>query len=154
MPVLAFPSRSGIDRLVISQFPRHSGSDEAMTVHAPEAVERILLGQALAHHGPANLVRNPDTGCARAEDNHSMLSQRRATDANRRDRGRERDGAGALHIVVERADEVAVLLEDAPSVCGCEVLPLQKRVWEQRGHRLDVSMNEGIVALPANSRVP
>ena len=44
---------------------------------------------------------------------------------------RQDNGRGALHVVIERADLVGVLVQDAPGVRGTKVLPVQHRVREQ-----------------------
>jgi len=41
------------------------------------------------------------------ENDHALVAQRRPADAHGGDGRRQRDGAGALHIVVEDADPVA-----------------------------------------------
>ena len=83
-----------------------------------------------------------------------MVSHRRSADAHRRNRRRQRDCARALHIVVERAHPIAVFLQNAASVAGRKVLPLQQRFREQLGHGLDVGIDESVVALAADARMP
>ena len=47
----------------------------------------------------------------------------------------------------------AIFLQDAASVAGPKILPLQQRVRKQLCGRLDVGVDEGVVALAANPRV-
>ena len=49
----------------------------------------------------------------------------------RRQHGGEAHRAGALHVVVEGEDGVAVAVEDASRVAGAEVLPVQQGVREE-----------------------
>src|SRR3712207_9378960 len=63
-------------------------------------------------------------------------------------------GGGALHVVVERADLVGVAVEDAPGVVDAEVLPVQQRVREHAVRRLHVGVDELVVLLAADPRVP
>src|ERR1039457_5255236 len=122
-------------------------SDLSLAVHAPETPACILFGEPLTHHGVANLAGDSDTRRTGSKDDHALVAQRRPADADGGDGSGQRDGAGALYIVVEGADAVAVLLEDAASVARREVIPLQEYSREERGHGLDVSVDESVVAL-------
>src|SRR5450759_3797834 len=101
----------------------------SMTI-TPEALGGIVFGEPLTHHSVANLVGDSNACGTGSKDDHALVAQRRPADADGGDRRRQRDGAGALYIVVEGADPVAVLLEDAPPVARREVLPLQQRIRE------------------------
>src|ERR1035438_4640891 len=154
LPGVAFGGRTGVRRLIVVQLTVHVGRQQAMAVYTPEAPGRILFGEALAHHGVAKLVGNSNPCRTGAEDDHSLVAQRHSADAHGGDGRRQRDGTGALHIVVENADPVAVLLEDPPSIARRKILPLQQRVGEQLCRDSDVSVDEGVVAISAYTGVP
>ena len=69
------------------------------------------------------------------------------------DRG-EHHRRGALDVVVERADPVAVGGQDAVRVGGSQVLPVQHRVGEEAGRRRDEAVHELVVPRPADPGVP
>jgi hypothetical protein len=50
-------------------------------IHEPEATGRFLLGQALPHHGIADLAGTADARRARAKDDHALIPQRRSADS-------------------------------------------------------------------------
>ena len=123
----ASPRGPRVGRLIVVQLIGHVGGEQSLPVHAPEAPGCILSGKTLAHHGVANLVGDSNARRTGSEDDHALVAQRRPADADGGDGRRQRDRAGALHVVVEGADAVAVLLEDAPSIARREVFPLQQR---------------------------
>jgi hypothetical protein len=88
------------------------------------------------------------------EDHHALVAHPRAGRADARDSRGERDGSGALHVVVERQDLRGVALEDAAGVLDPEVLPVQQRVREHPPCGRDVGVEEGVVLLAADAGVP
>src|SRR4029453_5790328 len=59
----------------------------------------------------------------------------------------------ALHVVIERARLIRVLVENAAGIARTEVPPVQHGVWEQLGRGGDVGVNQVVVALVAHSRM-
>ena len=99
------------------------------------------------------MVGRADARGAGAKDNHALVAHRGTTGAEGGDRGCEDDGTGALHIVAEGTNLVAILFEDAPGVAGRKILPLQQRIWKQPGYCFDIGVDEGVVPLTANAGV-
>ena len=73
-------------------------------------------------------------------------------DAHARQHARQADRRGALDVVVERAQRVAVALEDAAGLRAGEVLPVQDRVREALARGGDVRVDERVVLGAAHAR--
>src|SRR5450631_1107771 len=125
LPPFPFDGRAGVLGLVVMQVAAHCGGQQALLVHAPEAPGGILFRESLPHHGIADLVGHSNTCRTGSEDDYPLVAERGPADAHGGNCRRQRDRAGALHIVVEDADPVAVLLEYSPSIARSEALPLQ-----------------------------
>ena len=128
--------------------------DQPVAAERPEPARHLLVREAFADHLVAHHVRDAQPGRAGAVDDHPLVSHPRPSRPDRGERRGEHDGGGALHVVVEGAALVGVAVEDPPSVGRAEVLPVQHRAREQLLTRRDVGVDELVVALVADPRVP
>jgi len=69
-------------------------------------------------------IRRGTTRRARPEDHQTLILEPFSGDLERGTHGSQRDGTGALHIVVEDPHPVPVLLEDASGIPWPEVLEM------------------------------
>ena len=128
--------------------------DQPIAAQRPEPARRLLVREPLADHLVAHHVRDPQARGAGAVDDHPLVAHPGAGRAYRGERGGEHHRRGALHVVVEGATLIGVAVQDPPGVGRPEVLPVQHRPREQPAHRVDVGVDQRVVALPAHSRVP
>jgi hypothetical protein len=87
-------------------------------------------------------------------DDHPLVAHPTARGPHGGEGGGQDDRRGALHVVVEGADLVGVLVQDPPGVADPEVLPVQQRVGEQFRCCPDVGVDELVVAVVADPGVP
>ena len=122
-------------------------------VDDPDPFPRGLFGQPLRHHFPADHVQHADAGRAGAE-HHDLLLRKRAT-GNLRGTVQCTDGdrGGALDVVVEGQQLVAVAGQDRLGVRGGEVLPLQQHVRQLLLHRGDEFVDERVVVVVVDPTV-
>jgi hypothetical protein len=85
---------------------------------------------------------------------HSLLAHPAARGPHCRERGGQHNRRRALHVVVERAHLVGVLVQDPPRVGDAEVFPVQHRVREQLRRCRDVGVDQLVIALIAHPGVP
>ena len=86
--------------------------DEPLAVEQRDPRPHLGLGHALVAHGLHQEIRRPDRGRARAQEQEALQREGRAGDAKRTEDPGEGDRGGALHVVVETADALAVALEE------------------------------------------
>ena len=77
--------------------------------------------------------------------------RRQPGDPQRRQQGSGRDRRGALDVVVEGAEAIAVALEQTSGIGAGEILPLQQHVRPARVDRRDECVDEIIVVLAADA---
>ena len=96
-----------------------------------------------------------DAGASRAgtDDDDLLITDRAAGLAQPGQHGGHGDGGRALDVVVERAQVVAVAIEQEVGVVFGEVLPLQHHVREDLLHGLDEGVDEGVVVGPDDAFV-
>ena len=123
--------------------------DQALGIHEPHPAQGFLAGHPLALHGRHAQIGDPDAGLARAEEQQCLLGDVLTGDAAGAQQAGQCHGGGALNVVVEGADPVAVLLEQSERVAGGEVLELDQRFREQLPRRGDELLHEIVVLAPA-----
>ena len=121
-------------------------------VEQVDAVGGLLGAQPVLGHRQRDQVGDADAGRAGAEDDDLLVDQPPARDPDAGQRAGEADGSGALDVVVEGAQRVAVAREDPACRRPGEVLPVQDRVREARRGAGDVGVDERVVRLPADPR--
>ena len=101
---------------------------QAVLIDHEEPLRRLAGVKPRLDHRGEQQARDAAAGRARAEDGDALLGQRHAGDRDRRQQRAGRDRGGALDVVVERAQPVAIALEQPRGVGLGEVLPLQQHV--------------------------
>ena len=146
--------RPGVGHLEVAQRPGVVGSQQALAAQRVEPRGGLVRAEALVDHDLPQRLRDPDPGGAGAVDHHRLIAHRRARGPVRAQRGGQHHRGGALDVVVEGAAGAGVLHQDAAGVGGAEILPVQHRVREQLGGGADVGVDEAVVPLAADPRVP
>ena len=113
-----------------------------------------LVVEALTGHHVAHEVRDPHAGGTRPVDDDALIAQPLPLGPDGRQRGGPHDGGGALHVVVEGAQLIAVSVEDAVGVTGSEILPMHHGVGEHRLRCLHEVVHERVVTLTSDAGVP
>ena len=96
-----------VDRLIGLQI-RAAVVQQAVLVDDPEPAARLLLAEAVGDERGAQVAGHADPRRAGAEEDDALILQRRTRDADRADDRAERHRRGALDVVVERQQVVAV----------------------------------------------
>ena len=79
--------------------------------------------------------------------------ERHARDAGRGEDAGEHDGAGALDVVVERGQHLAVAVQQVEGVLLLEILPLEQRAGKAPAHGDDELLHDRVVLGPAQAPV-
>ena len=101
------------------------------------AVARGVLRKPLFLHGGDDQIGDADRGRARAEEQDSLLGQRRIDDLQRRLQPCERDAGRALDIVVVAEHFVGISFEHTDCICALPVLEVDAAAGKDLLHRLD-----------------
>ena len=132
--------------------------DQAAAVDEPAACVGICVGHAFADHLLADEVGDADGRAAGAEEEVGVVGEPLVEDAVGAEEARHRDGCGALDVIVEAADLLAVAREKRHGGAVGEVLELDAAAREDLLHRLHELVEERVVlraldALHAQARV-
>lgn len=114
LPVVVLASK--ID-LVVGQLVTSVCGDETLGVDEVETAAGFILGHALPHEELHNLLGNPDTGRAGAEEDRAVVLARQAGPLDSVDDTAEDDRAGSLDVIVEASVGIPIPLE-----CGEGIL--------------------------------
>ena len=128
-----------------------TGVDQAAAVHEGHRRARLVGSQPFRDQLAREHARDADAGRAGA-DQHEALAAQAALRAARRQQAGEDDRAGALDVVVEARQPVAIAIQDAQGVVLLEVLPLQHGCREDRLDGLDERLEDLVVVLAAQAR--
>ena len=122
--------------LLVPGQARPVGDDQSPRVDAQDASRQVRRRHAGRGERAPHRARTTTSGCARAQEHHALVTEGAARLVKGRvDPGRDHR-AGALDVVVERRDALAVTLQDLEGVVVGEVLPLHQRPGKHRAHRL------------------
>ena len=127
--------------------------EEAVAVEGVEAVAGLSFGEAFLPHGGDEEVEDADASGAGAEHGDFLLGEGDAGGVDGGEEGGGGDGRGALDVVVEGAEAVAVALEEAGCVDAGEVFPLEEDVGPAALDGFDEGFNEGVVVFAADAMV-
>ena len=105
--------------------------DQAVDVEEPIASARLFDRAGLRRHGLADQFGDAGRRRAAAEKQEALVGQLLPEDAQRGENAGDRDGGGALDVVVIGADPVAVTRQDRHGVEVREVLPLDAAFREE-----------------------
>ncbi len=119
--------------------------DEPLRVDEPAALARLGLRRTLGDHRRDGQVGDAGRGLAGAHEQDLLVGELAAGDAQRRDDARERHRRGALDVVVERADALAVPLQQPERVVVGEVLELHDDAGEDLLRRRDEFVDQLVV---------
>jgi hypothetical protein len=133
---------------------RAVSGEQAVDVEHADPGAGALLGQAVGHHRPHDLLADSDTGRPGAQHHHGLVAQPRPGGRYPRGQRGQHYGRRALDVVVEAEQLVAVALEDRQRVRGREILPLQQHTWQFGAHGLDEPVDEIVVAGASQPTVP
>ena len=107
-----------------------------------------------ATEGGHDRIGDAGAGRTGAEDDDPLVGELGPGDpAGGHDDG-QGDGGGPLDVVVERAEAVAVAVEQPVGVGQGEVLPLEQHAGQGAVHRLDERLDEVVVGLAPQPLVP
>jgi hypothetical protein len=133
------------ERLLLRVQVRAAGDHEALGVEQPAALARRRLVEAVGHHRQHRQLAMP-VAALPAPWNRIFWSfiavpvTRTAVN-----RPGQRNGGGALDVVVEGRDAVAVLLQQPRGVMVGEILELHHRLREARADRGDELLHQRVV---------
>lgn len=130
-------------------------AEGAEVVDDPDARERFLVREALVHHPFDDALGDADAGAAGADHDDALVGELGidALGANGAEEAGERDGAGALDVVVEAEEAVAVRVEDVVGVLRFKVLELHEGVRPAEGDGLEQLVHERVVIVAVKARV-
>ena len=127
------------------------GVNEATAVEEPDLRPRFRKVLSGADHGGDELFGDPGGGRAGAEDHHALLGKWRTGDVESGKHTRQSHRPGALNVVVEHTEPVAIPVQQRPRVRQREVLPLEQDVGESPYNGLDERLDELVVCLAAHA---
>src|SRR5439155_25879690 len=116
------------------------GVAQPAAMDEPETRARLRFGESIANQSLGERVGDADARRAGAQNHHLLIPQSPAGSAYRGKNRSRRDRRGALNVVVEGNQLVAIAVQDRSRVRLGEVFPLQKRSEEHtselqsRGH--------------------
>ncbi len=129
----------------------HALGDQAAGIVDPEPSRGLALRDAIRDQHVGELGRDAERRGARAEQHDPLFREPAADLAHRPEQRRHGHGGGALDVVVEGAEPVAVEVEQVRRVVAREVLPLQQHVRQLLHQRLHEALDEIQVRLPAHA---
>ena len=137
-------------QLVFGQL-RAALDDEALGIDKPDAFARFGQRKTFLHQHGDDVVGDAHAGLARAEEQHALVAHLAAGQAQRREDARQRDGAGALDVVVEGAELVAIAFQQAEGVAVAEIFKLEERVREHLFDGRDEFLDERVIGFAAQA---
>ena len=129
------------------------GNHKATRVHDRDAIHQLRFRYTLSTQARTQLSGDADARCARTVDQNALLGSGHFGDAHGREHAGERNGTGALNVVVKRRQHILVALHDRGRIVFAKVLPLHQRTWECDLHRLNKLFNQCVVFGPTHARL-
>ena len=127
--------------------------EQPVPVDQEEPLRRRARVQTGLHHSLKQQLRDAAAGRAGAEDRDALLGQRHAGHLDGGEQRAGRDRGGALDVVVEGAEPVAIAVEQPRRVVLGEVLPLQQHVGPALCDGADELLDEVVVILTPHAGV-
>ena len=124
---------------------------QAVHVHEPEMPAGVLAAHAFFHEGGDHQIRDARGRGAGTEEHDAQLGEFELRDARGGAHARERNGRGALNVVVEAEHTLAVTVEQRVGVGREEVFELDERVGVLLLHRSHELFDEREVALACDA---
>ena len=116
--------------------------------------ERLGFGQALRHHGGDHEVGDAGRRLAGAEEQHPLVGKLSAVDPQRREQAGERHRRGALDVVIEDIQLVAIFVQQAERRVIGEILELDQHAGEGLVRRGDEFVDEFVVSRAGQAFLP
>ncbi len=135
------------DRLLVRLETGATGEHEAAGVDDVDARLGLIAAQAQVDQPLDHLLGDADTPGPGAVNEHHLLREGSLRPAGGGEQAGQRDGAGALDVVVERRQDVHEALQDRERLLLAEVLPLQERVREPALEGRHEALEEVVVGL-------
>ena len=132
----------------------HPFQQQAVAVDHPDPRQGDRLGEPRLHQRRQESVGDPAAGRAGAEDHDVLIRESLAGGQARRQDGRVGDGCGPLDVVIERAEPVAIAVQQPPRIGQREVLPLEQHVRQRPRDGLDELLDEVVVGRAADPAAP
>ena len=132
---------------------RHAFDQQAVAIDQIEAAARLRLRQAGIDHGAKQQRADAGAGRAGAEHGDALLGERRAGDVDGAQQRADRDRGGALDVVVEGAQAVAIARQQPVGVADGEIFPVQQHMRPALAHRGDEGGDEVVVVVAAHALV-
>ena len=126
---------------------------QPLGVEVPAAATRLLHTEPLLHQGGDEQFAGAHAGLAGAEEEEALVAQGAAGDAQGRQDAGDGHRGGALDVVVEAADLVAVLLQQVEGVAVGKVLELDEGAGVHLLYGEHELLEQVVVHLAAQPRV-
>ncbi|MPM61727.1 hypothetical protein SDC9_108587 [bioreactor metagenome] len=120
----------------------------------PELADGLIAVDALGDHDVEQQMGDTHPGGSGAMDDDALIGESGVRGADGGQYRCHHDTGGALDVIVEGADLVAVAVEDPVGVAGGEVLPVQQCLWEAFGDLTDELLDERVIAFAAHPGMP
>src|SRR6185369_5631846 len=127
--------------------------NQAGSVDEPDTATCLVLAQSIAAHPGHELSRDACRRRTRAEQHDSLIRKPCAASRRSRHCDRESHRAGTLDVIVERAESIAIALQQSRGVVPGEVFPLQQHARKALAQRNHEGFNECVVLGAANALV-
>src|SRR6185369_412955 len=130
------------------------GDEQTIDIEEGVATSRFVYIHAGFSHGLADQLCNSGSRRASAEKQEPLIGDFLLCDAQRGQDTSQRHSRGALDVVIERTDLVAVTLEERYGIDVCKVFPLDAAFWVELLHRRHELINERRVFVAADAALP
>ena len=128
--------------------------EQAAAGQSPESLQRSLTAHPGGRHGVDQQVRDAHSRRAGAVNDDALVGEFGVGGRHCRQDGCDYHAGGALDVVIEGRDLVAVAVQDAVCVAGREVFPVQQCLREAGRDLLHEAVHELVVAFAAYAGVP
>ncbi len=154
----AGPIRHGVgalrERPLKIEDTRHAFDEQTVPVDGVEAASRFGFGQARIDHDPQQQICDADPRRTRADNRDPLVADRLTGHLDRGEQGAGGYCGGALNIVIEGAEPVAVALQHASRIGAGEILPLQQCMRPAFQYSIHEAFDEIVVIPAAHPLVP
>ena len=126
---------------------------QAVAIDEPETRARFLLRQTVGNHGFAEKVGYTNACGTGAEHNDLLIAKAAAGNTDGRKDRSAGDRSGALNIVIEGQELVAVAVEDGTSMGLREIFPLKQRMGQFLFQGLNETIDKIVIGIASDALV-